>query len=128
MDKIFKKYIALLILQIFIIFLVSCSQSNSTEQIIASEEMKKDPAVDLFILDQSVYKKIKEINITEADLYDYSSVGKITRIYSGDGFLKENMSTKLPVDTEIFRNNDNSQVLIIKTNRGYALYEPVPEG
>ncbi len=107
---------------------MSCSQSSRTEQIIASEEMKKDPAVDLFILDKSVYKKIKEIKVVEADLCDYSSVGKITKIYSGDEFLEENMSTKLPVDTEIFRNIHNSQEVIIKSKKGYTLYEPIPEG
>ncbi|MGE8207617.1 hypothetical protein ACQKP0_24400 [Heyndrickxia sp. NPDC080065] len=99
----------------------------STEQTIARNEINQDPEADLFIHNFSVYKKVKNIK-EDIDLSDYSSIGKINSVFSGKGYLEENMSTKLPVNTEIFRAKADSQVVIAKTSEGYILYQSIPEG
>lgn len=108
--------------------MVACSQETSTEQIIAKDEIKQNSAVDLFIFNFSVYKKVRDLKVEEIDLNNYSEVGKISKTYSGEGKLEENMATKLPVGTKIYRNNKDSQIVIVKNNDDYTLYESIPEG
>ncbi|MFE7065093.1 hypothetical protein ACFVAD_23585 [Sutcliffiella sp. NPDC057660] len=113
----------------YVLFSVTaCTQELNSEQMIANNEIKKDPDVDLFLLNYSVYKKVTYLNEDDVELNNFSSIGEIKDIYSGEGYLKENMSTKLPVKTEIFRSDDESGVIIAKTIEGYILYESIPEG
>ena len=113
----------------YVLFSVTaCTQELNSEQMIANNEIKKDPDVDLFLLNYSVYKKVTYLNEDDVELNNFSSIGEIKDIYSGEGYLKENMSTKLPIKTEIFRSNDESGVIIAKTTEGYIQYESIPEG
>lgn len=83
------------------LFLVACSEENSTEQSIAMEEISQDTNSDLFILDSSVYKKVRNLKNADVDMNDYSNIGKITKRYTDDGTFKHNMATVLPIGTEI---------------------------
>jgi hypothetical protein len=108
------------------LILFGCSQETNTEQQIALNEIKKDPKVDIFLYDFSVYKKVKTLN--NLDLNDYETIGKIKSNYLGNGEFKKNMATKLPIDTELFKGRSDSQKILAKTQEGYVLYQSIPEG
>lgn len=111
-----------------ILLLTGCSEKFSTQQMIASSEIKQDPEVDLFLIDRSVYKKVNNLNEDDVELKKFTKIGEIKSIYKGKGDMVENMSTKLPIKTEIYRSNDKNRMVIAKTDTEVIEYESIPEG
>ncbi len=103
-----------------------CSTEGSTEQLIANEELKNNPEVDLFILNHSVYKIINTevINLNEDEL---TLFGEIERVYDEGNELGENMATLLPVGTTLFQ-LEGEPIIYAKIEQGYLSYESISEG
>lgn len=110
------------------LLLMACSEETNTSQIIAMEEIKQDANVDLFILDASVYKKTRDLKNEDVAISDYTKIGEIEKAYKDGETFSENMATSLPIGTEIYKQGEDSHIVVAETSNGYILYESIPEG
>ncbi|TDQ36610.1 hypothetical protein [Aureibacillus halotolerans] len=123
--------------RIVIIFLLAVVATgcvhNGTESIsiTASKAYKlieSDPSANFFFLNDRPYVRNEGIEVGPEQVGDLA--GEIESIYSKDQKLKDLMSTKLPVGTEIYHvKNDNTvDQMIVKENANFIMYTTLVEG
>lgn len=124
-----------LMLLLFITIAAGCGQSSpesvtisSTSHSLAKETIAKDSSIDLFLLQDRVYVRVGEMGNKAVQFGE--SLGKIESNYSVGADLREGMSTKLPVGTEIFRLQGEESVdeVITEHNGDTVIYRALVEG
>lgn len=124
-----------LMLLLFITIAAGCGQSSpdsvtisSTSHSLMKETIAKDPSTDLFLLQDRVYVRVGEMGNKAVQFGE--SLGKIESNYTVGADLREGMSTKLPVGTEIFRLQGEESVdeVLTEQNGDTVIYRALAEG
>lgn len=119
----------------FIVFslLVGCGHNDKTTVMshapTVAEELKQNQNVDIFLLDNTVYKTnidwVNQLSLTKKKL-----IGKIETQYSikSDEPFKNRMATKLPIGSKIYSTNERNDVLIVQCKGKEKKYYKLTEG
>ena len=118
-----KKWLTLLL---FIITLTACNNHQTTEQLIAEEQLKANPNANIIMINGNVYRAVNPIDKGNIKLIE-NEVGVIEKNYSIGNRFKNGMATTLAIGTKIYKSSNNS-ILIADVNNNFVYYEIIPEG